>query len=272
MRSVSGERSCWRIPRRRSAPTPRTDTVSDIDRRAAGEPVAYIRGLKEFYGLAFEVDRRALIPRPETERLVELAEAEVMRRLGAVARPADGPPAADRGRGDGEWRDRGRPRGRPSASPCARGGRHPRDRHLARRARAGGRERRRSRGGGPDPVRGRRPAAGRRSCRSRSCSPTCRTSAAMPCRSCLAPPATSRSSRSTAAPTGWQSSAGSWNGCPRRWTRPASRSSRSAPTRVTRWSSLVGDRLPGWACTIELDLAGLPRVARIERSAGAASG
>ena len=76
---------------------------SDIERRAAGEPVAYLRGLKEFYGLAFEVDRRALIPRPETERLVELAEAEVMRRLGAVARAADGLPLriADVGTGSG---------------------------------------------------------------------------------------------------------------------------------------------------------------------------
>jgi len=55
---------------------------ADIERRATGEPVAYIRGLKEFYGLAFSVDPRALIPRPETERIVELAEAEVMRRLG----------------------------------------------------------------------------------------------------------------------------------------------------------------------------------------------
>ncbi len=53
-----------------------------IARRASGEPVAYIRGIKEFYGLAFAVDARALIPRPETERLVELAEAEVRRRLG----------------------------------------------------------------------------------------------------------------------------------------------------------------------------------------------
>src|SRR3954471_3096517 len=55
---------------------------ADLERRATGEPVAYLRGLKEFYGLAFEADPRALIPRPETERLVELAEAEVMRRLG----------------------------------------------------------------------------------------------------------------------------------------------------------------------------------------------
>jgi release factor glutamine methyltransferase len=52
-----------------------------IGRREAGEPVAYIRGIKEFYGLTFAVDRRVLIPRPETERLVELAVDEVRRRL-----------------------------------------------------------------------------------------------------------------------------------------------------------------------------------------------
>jgi release factor glutamine methyltransferase len=57
---------------------------ADIARRSAGEPVAYLRGIKEFYGLAFEADARALIPRPETERLVELARTEVMRRLGAA--------------------------------------------------------------------------------------------------------------------------------------------------------------------------------------------
>ena len=62
-----------------------------LDRRAAGEPVAYIRGVKEFHGLAFGVDRRALIPRPETERLVELTELEVVRRLVAAPRPAGTP-------------------------------------------------------------------------------------------------------------------------------------------------------------------------------------
>ena len=54
-----------------------------IERRALGEPVAYLRGIKEFYGLALQADDRALIPRPETELVVDLARAEVMRRLGA---------------------------------------------------------------------------------------------------------------------------------------------------------------------------------------------
>jgi release factor glutamine methyltransferase len=56
-------------------------------RREAGEPVAYIRGFKEFHGLAIGVDRRALIPRPETELLVSEAEREVAWRLMSGPRP-----------------------------------------------------------------------------------------------------------------------------------------------------------------------------------------
>ncbi len=60
-----------------------------VDRRATGEPIAYLRGFKEWFGLRIRTDRRALVPRPETELLAEAAIAEVAARLGA---DADGPP------------------------------------------------------------------------------------------------------------------------------------------------------------------------------------
>jgi release factor glutamine methyltransferase len=62
-----------------------------IVRREAGEPVAYIRGLKEFYGAAISVDARVLIPRPETETLVELALARITADLTGAPRASDEP-------------------------------------------------------------------------------------------------------------------------------------------------------------------------------------
>ncbi len=46
-----------------------------LARRLAGEPVAYLVGEREFYGRPFHVDRRVLIPRPESEHLIETALA-----------------------------------------------------------------------------------------------------------------------------------------------------------------------------------------------------
>lgn len=46
-------------------------------RRARGEPVAYILGHKEFFGLDFLINRHTLVPRPETEVLVEAAIEEI---------------------------------------------------------------------------------------------------------------------------------------------------------------------------------------------------
>ena len=48
-----------------------------VRRRGAREPVQYIVGETEFFGLKLKIDRRALIPRPETERLLEILAARL---------------------------------------------------------------------------------------------------------------------------------------------------------------------------------------------------
>jgi release factor glutamine methyltransferase len=55
-------------------------------RRVAGEPLSYIIGDAEFYGRRFWVDNRVLVPRPETEELLELAIG-FARRFSATSTP-----------------------------------------------------------------------------------------------------------------------------------------------------------------------------------------
>jgi release factor glutamine methyltransferase len=81
-------------PDQRLTPKELTRYRNLVTRRASREPLAYILGHREFYGLDFAVDARALIPRPETELLVEHALS--------IARQLDPPlQIADVGAGSG---------------------------------------------------------------------------------------------------------------------------------------------------------------------------
>jgi release factor glutamine methyltransferase len=59
-----------------------------VERRARHEPVAYILGHKEFFGLDLLVDRRVLIPRPETETLVDEALAWIRQHIDLHSEPS----------------------------------------------------------------------------------------------------------------------------------------------------------------------------------------
>ena len=68
-----------------------------LARRAAGEPLAYLLGEKEFRGLMLQVDRRVLVPRPETETLVDWA----LELLDGALRDRERPRVLDLGTGSG---------------------------------------------------------------------------------------------------------------------------------------------------------------------------
>lgn len=82
------DRARWLADSRAEAP-PGFAAAFDplVERRASGEPVAYIVGKREFWGLDFEVSPAVLIPRPETELLVEEALKAI--DAGGAARVAD---------------------------------------------------------------------------------------------------------------------------------------------------------------------------------------
>ncbi len=73
--------------------TVHTQFIALCQRRLAGEPVAYLTGRKEFYGLPLQVDARVLDPRPDTETLVDWA-------LEVIA-PLASPRVMDLGTGSG---------------------------------------------------------------------------------------------------------------------------------------------------------------------------
>jgi release factor glutamine methyltransferase len=87
----------YAYPEREVTPEQAESFFQLVARRAEGEPVAYLLGYKEFFGRDFSVDRRVLIPRPETEMLVEVALAVVRRKISAGHVPV----VADIGTGSG---------------------------------------------------------------------------------------------------------------------------------------------------------------------------
>lgn len=100
MAEVLGVSSAWIIAHPEARPpTDRARLYLDyLSRRCAHEPFAYIVGHKEFYGLDLEVTPSVLIPRPETELLVDHALDAATRLRALKARPLV---AVDLGTGSG---------------------------------------------------------------------------------------------------------------------------------------------------------------------------
>ncbi len=87
----------YTYPDRQLTPEQEQLFISLLAQRERGEPIAYITGHKEFYSLDFLVDNRVLIPRPETEQLVEEALRLIKSRLEVGQQPI----VADIGTGSG---------------------------------------------------------------------------------------------------------------------------------------------------------------------------
>lgn len=94
-------RDVWSIPRERLYTSLKLELVPDVEaryaaviaRRCEREPLAYITGKREFYGISFIVSGDVLVPRPETEHVVE----EVLRLIAPIKEPL----VADVGTGSG---------------------------------------------------------------------------------------------------------------------------------------------------------------------------
>ena len=78
---VTGRDRSWLLAHPEAAVDAIHEWTDALARRSAGEPIAYIRGFKEWRSLRIRTDARALIPRPETELLAEAAIAEIAARL-----------------------------------------------------------------------------------------------------------------------------------------------------------------------------------------------
>lgn len=79
----------------------RTKYREYVKRRSVGEPVAYLTGQKEFFSLPLRVDRRVLIPRPETELLVNEAIDLIRRKRGSASAQSTWIHVCDVGTGSG---------------------------------------------------------------------------------------------------------------------------------------------------------------------------
>ncbi|MGV8803975.1 MAG: peptide chain release factor N(5)-glutamine methyltransferase [Polaromonas sp.] len=99
----ASERS-WLLAHDTDAPSPQASaTFAALSaRRAAGEPLAYLVGSQEFFGLALQVDARVLVPRADTETLVEWA-LELLHAPGVPTAPRSplAPKILDLGTGSG---------------------------------------------------------------------------------------------------------------------------------------------------------------------------